>query len=56
VLKPTYGSVRFAGESLIGLSVPRVCQRRIARTFQLTALFPQMSARENRRGRFTKRV
>ena len=47
VLKPTYGSVRFAGESLIGLSVPRICQRGIARTFQLTALFPQMSAREN---------
>lgn len=47
VLKPTHGSVRFAGESLIGLSVPRICQRGIARTFQLTALFPQMSAREN---------
>jgi branched-chain amino acid transport system ATP-binding protein len=47
VLKPTNGSVRFAGKSLIGLSVPRICQRGIARTFQLTALFPQMSAREN---------
>jgi branched-chain amino acid transport system ATP-binding protein len=47
VLKPTSGSVSFAGESLIGLSVPRICQRGIARTFQLTALFPQMSAREN---------
>ena len=47
VLKPTHGSVRFAGEILAGLSVPRICQRGIARTFQLTALFPQMSAREN---------
>jgi branched-chain amino acid transport system ATP-binding protein len=47
VLKPTHGSVRFAGEILTGLSVPRICQRGIARTFQLTALFPQMSAREN---------
>ena len=47
VLKPTYGSVRFGGENLTGLSVPRICQRGIARTFQLTALFPQMSAREN---------
>jgi branched-chain amino acid transport system ATP-binding protein len=47
VLKPTQGSVRFAGESITGLSVPRICQRGIARTFQLTALFPQMSAREN---------
>jgi ABC-type branched-subunit amino acid transport system ATPase component len=26
---------------------PRICQRGIARTFQLTALFPLMSAREN---------
>jgi branched-chain amino acid transport system ATP-binding protein len=47
VLKPTRGSVRFAGATISGLSVPRICQRGIARTFQLTALFPQMSAREN---------
>jgi branched-chain amino acid transport system ATP-binding protein len=47
VLKPAHGSVRFAGQSLIGLSVPRICHRGIARTFQLTPLFPQMSAREN---------
>jgi branched-chain amino acid transport system ATP-binding protein len=47
VLKPNQGSVRFAGESVAGLSTPRICQRGIARTFQLTALFPLMSAREN---------
>ena len=47
VLKPTQGSVRFAGESVAGLPTPRICQRGIARTFQLTALFPQMTAREN---------
>jgi len=47
VLKPMHGDVRFAGQSLIGLSVPRICQRGISRTFQLTALYPQMSAREN---------
>jgi len=47
VLKPTQGRVRFAGESLNGLSVPRICQRGIARTFQLTALFREMSARDN---------
>jgi branched-chain amino acid transport system ATP-binding protein len=46
-LKPTYGNVRFAGHSLIGLSVSRICQHGIARTFQLTALFPRMTAREN---------
>src|SRR5713226_8748585 len=49
VLKPSQGSVRFAGETLTGLSVPRICRRGIARTFQLTALFPEMSARENAR-------
>ena len=47
VLKPTRGSVSFAGESVTGLSVPRRCQRGMARTFQLTALFPEMSARDN---------
>jgi branched-chain amino acid transport system ATP-binding protein len=46
-LKPTQGSVRFAGESITGLSVSRISQRGIARTFQLTALFREMSAREN---------
>jgi branched-chain amino acid transport system ATP-binding protein len=48
-LEPTEGSVHFAGEPLTGLSVPRICQRGIARTFQLTALFPEMSARDNAR-------
>ena len=49
VLKPTQGSVRFAGETVTGRSVPHICQCRIARTFQLTSLFPQMTARENAR-------
>ena len=47
VLSPSQGSVHFAGELVTGLSAPRVCQRGIARTFQQTALFPGMSAREN---------
>ncbi|MGC2415574.1 MAG: ABC transporter ATP-binding protein [Stellaceae bacterium] len=47
VLKPTEGRVHFAGEAVTGLSVPRICQRGIARTFQLTALFTEMSARDN---------
>ena len=49
VLKPAEGSVHFAGEPVTGLSQPRICQRGIARTFQLTALFPEMSARDNAR-------
>ena len=31
------------------VSAPRICQHGIARTFQLTALFPEMTARENAR-------
>jgi branched-chain amino acid transport system ATP-binding protein len=47
LLKPNHGSISFAGEDIVGLSIPRIWQRGIARTFQLTALFPQMTAREN---------
>jgi branched-chain amino acid transport system ATP-binding protein len=47
VIKPTSGTVRFADEALTGLSAYSVCQRGISRTFQITALFPQMTAREN---------
>ena len=47
VLKPTQGNIRFAGETVTGLPVPRICQRGISRTFQLTALFAEMSARDN---------
>jgi branched-chain amino acid transport system ATP-binding protein len=46
-LKPSRGTVRFAGEVMTGLTVPQICRRRIARTFQLTALFPAISARDN---------
>jgi branched-chain amino acid transport system ATP-binding protein len=49
VLKPTQGEVRFVGQTLTGLSVPRISQRGIARTFQVTALFPELSARDNAR-------
>jgi branched-chain amino acid transport system ATP-binding protein len=49
VVKPTEGTVRFAGEALTGLSPYSICQRGISRTFQITALFPEMTARENAR-------
>lgn len=47
VVKPTMGRVRFAGEDITGLPAHRICQRGLSRTFQLTSLFPEMSAREN---------
>ena len=49
VLRPTAGAVRFDGETLTGLSAYSVCQRGVSRTFQITALFPEMTARENAR-------
>src|ERR1700687_1367394 len=46
VIKPSQGCVRFAGELLTGLSVPRLSRRGPARPFRRTALCPEMSARE----------
>jgi branched-chain amino acid transport system ATP-binding protein len=49
VVVPSEGSVRFDGDALTGLSPYSICQRGISRTFQITALFPEMTARENAR-------
>jgi len=49
VVRATGGVVRFDGHSLSGLSPYRICQVGLSRTFQLTALFPEMTARENAR-------
>jgi branched-chain amino acid transport system ATP-binding protein len=47
VVKLTAGGIRFAGETIAGLPAHRICQRGISRTFQLTSLYPAMSARHN---------
>jgi branched-chain amino acid transport system ATP-binding protein len=49
VVRPTEGDIRFDGRALTGLSPHRICQAGLSRTFQLTALFPEMTARENTR-------
>ena len=49
VLKPTAGRVLRDGEDLTGRPVEEIVQRGISRTFQLTALFPALSALENAR-------
>jgi branched-chain amino acid transport system ATP-binding protein len=49
VVKPTSGQVRFDGAQVTGLSAHRICQSGLSRTFQLTSLFPEMTARENAR-------
>jgi branched-chain amino acid transport system ATP-binding protein len=47
IVKPTAGHVRFAGEDITGVPAHLVCQRGLSRTFQLTSLFPELTAREN---------
>ncbi|HBK08533.1 MAG TPA: ABC transporter ATP-binding protein [Acetobacteraceae bacterium] len=47
VVVATSGEVRFDGRSLSGMSSYQRCQAGLSRTFQLTSLFPEMSAREN---------
>ena len=47
VVKPTSGRVRFAGHDISGRPAHAICQRGLSRTFQLTSLFPEMSARDN---------
>jgi branched-chain amino acid transport system ATP-binding protein len=49
VVKPSGGGVRFDGVALDGRSAHQICQLGVSRTFQITALFPEMSARENTR-------
>jgi branched-chain amino acid transport system ATP-binding protein len=49
VLKATEGNVRFADQDVSGLPAHVRCQRGMSRTFQLTSLFPEMSARDNTR-------
>jgi branched-chain amino acid transport system ATP-binding protein len=47
VLPPTDGEIFFAGERVTGLPVHRFIQKGVARTFQLTHVFPALTAREN---------
>src|ERR1700722_17599859 len=49
VVKASEGSVRFAGHDVSTLPAHMRCQLGMSRTFQLTSLFPEMSARDNTR-------
>jgi branched-chain amino acid transport system ATP-binding protein len=48
-VKPSAGAIRFAGHTIAGLPSHEVCRLGISRTFQITSLFPEMSARDNAR-------
>ena len=46
-LRPTAGTIAFAGEDITGLRPHDVVKRGLVRTFQLTTLFQDMTALEN---------
>ncbi|MGA8318697.1 MAG: ATP-binding cassette domain-containing protein, partial [Bradyrhizobium sp.] len=47
VLKPSSGSIVFAGRRIDGLRPDRVARAGIARTFQIVQPFPHLTVREN---------
>ena len=49
ILTPTSGTIRFEGEDIAALSESARVRRGIAKTFQITTLFPSLSVRDNLR-------
>jgi branched-chain amino acid transport system ATP-binding protein len=46
-LRPDRGEVRFAGEDITALSAPARARKGLARSFQITSIYPDFSALEN---------
>jgi len=46
-LAPTSGVIRFKGENIAGMKPYQICRRKVARTFQLVKIFPDMTVFEN---------
>jgi branched-chain amino acid transport system ATP-binding protein len=46
-IKPDHGSILFQNQSLLGLKPHRICQRGLARTFQIVKPFLELSVLEN---------
>ena len=46
-LAPDRGSIRFAGQELVGLAPHRIWRLGVGRTFQITATYPSMTVCEN---------
>src|ERR1700754_1326259 len=46
-LKPTSGRIEVAGRDVTGLPPERIAGLGVARSFQITSLFPQLTAREH---------
>jgi branched-chain amino acid transport system ATP-binding protein len=47
LLPPTSGRVLFRGDDVTALAAPLRCRRGISRTFQITSVFPELTALEN---------
>ena len=47
VLRPSAGSVRFAGQDISGLPASRIVRRGLSRTFQAATLYPEATVIEN---------
>ena len=47
ISRPTRGSVSFEGTDITGLPPERICNRGIAKTFQIARSFPGLSARDS---------
>ena len=56
IYEPTSGTIRFAGESLVGRKASAIAARGVARTFQNIRLFPSLSVYDNVRAAFTMRL
>lgn len=46
-LTPDYGEILFKGDDITGLRPNKICHKGIARTFQLTKPFPELTALQN---------
>jgi branched-chain amino acid transport system ATP-binding protein len=46
-LRPDAGSIRFAGEDITALPAPRRAKKGLARSFQITSLYPDFTALQN---------
>ncbi|MCT4370962.1 ABC transporter ATP-binding protein [Yangia mangrovi] len=49
ILAPTSGTIRFDGQDIAALDEAQRVRRGIAKTFQITTLFPRLTVRENLR-------
>lgn len=47
ILRPTSGTLEFAGASIAGKPVHAIAQRGLAQSFQRTTIFPRLTARES---------